>query len=108
MMHSVPAGFLRITKHAVNVFMHEYPELMYGDRYSPHIDLFNHGAHEWTWYGEDYAFSRRWREKCGDIWCIPDLTISHHTAEKSYPGNYHEYLLRQPGGAKHGDSTGNN
>lgn len=108
MMHSVPAGFLRITKHAVNVFMHEYPELCYGDRYSPHIDLFSHGAHDWTWYGEDYAFSRRWREKCGDIWCIPDLTIGHHTAEKAYPGNYHEFLLKQPGGAKHGDSAGSN
>lgn len=106
MMHSVPAGFLRITKHAVNVFMAEYPELCYGDRFNPHIDLFNHGAHEWVWYGEDYAFSRRWRERCGDIWCIPDMTINHHTADQCYPGNYHEWLLKQPGGINDNSTAG--
>lgn len=108
LMHSVPAGFLKLTKHAVNVFMASYPELCYGDRYHPHIDLFNHGAHDWTWYGEDYAFSRRWRERCGDIWCVPSLTLGHHSADKDYPGNYHEFLLKQPGGAKHGNGTASN
>jgi hypothetical protein len=106
MMHIIPAGFLRVTKHAINAFIAAYPDLCYGDRFAPHIDLFNHGAHQGTWYGEDYAFSRRWREQCGDIWCIPDLTIDHHSAEKCYAGNYHEYLLKR--GAEHGDSSASN
>ncbi len=106
LMHSVPAGFLKITKKAVNLFMAAYPELIYGDLFSPHIDLFNHGAHEGTWYGEDYAFSRRWREQCGDIWCVPDLTITHHTEDKAYPGNYHEFLLKL--GSANGDSSADN
>lgn len=93
MMHSIPAGFLKITKQAVNVFMKEFPELCYGDRFNPSIDLFNHGAHDWTWYGEDYAFSRRWNEKCGQIWLIPDLNISHWRGDVEHNGNYHEYLL---------------
>lgn len=97
--HSVPAGFLKITKHAVNVFMKAYPELCFGDRFSPHIDLFNHGAHEHTWYGEDYAFSRRWRDAGGSIWLLPNLNINHHTKEKEFKGNFHQYLLRQPGGS---------
>ena len=97
--HSVPAGFLKITKHAVNVFMKAYPELCFGDRFSPHIDLFNHGAHDYTWYGEDYAFSRRWRELGGSIWLLPNLNINHHTTEKEFKGNFHQYLLRQPGGS---------
>lgn len=95
LMHSIPAGFLKLTKEAVNVFMKEYPDLCYGDRFNPSIDLFNHGAHDWTWYGEDYAFSRRWNEKCGQIWLIPDLNISHWRGDVEHKGNYHEYLLEQ-------------
>jgi glycosyltransferase involved in cell wall biosynthesis len=97
--HSIPAGFLKITKHAVNVFMKAYPELLYGDRFAPHIDLFNHGAHDFTWYGEDYAFARRWREKCGQIWIVPDLNLTHHS-DKPYPGNYHRYWLKASGGSE--------
>lgn len=99
--HSIPAGFLKITKDGVNRFIKEFPELCYGERHSPHVDLFNHGAHEFTWFGEDYAFARRWREKCGQIWVVPDLGIAHHTPEKSFPGNFHQFLLRQPGGSEH-------
>lgn len=98
--HSIPAGFLKITKYAVNLFMREYPELMYGDRFAPHVDLFNHGAIDFVWYGEDYAFAKRWREKCGEIWIVPNLSLTHHTETESYPGNFHEFLLRQPGGSK--------
>lgn len=93
MMSAIPAGFLKITKNGVNRFMIEYPELCYGDRFALSIDLFNHGAHNHIWYGEDYAFARRWIEKCGDIWCLPDMQINHHAGENEYAGNYHEYLL---------------
>lgn len=98
--HSIPAGFLKITANGVNKFMREYPELCFGDRFALSVDLFNHGAHEGMWYGEDYAFARRWREKCGEIWVIPDLNLTHHSPEKDYPGNFHRYLLRQDGGSE--------
>lgn len=97
-MHSIPAGFLKITRGAVSKFIAAYPELCYGEPCSPHIDLFNHGAHDGIWWGEDYAFARRWREKCGDIWLIPDLNITHHSPEHAYPGNFHKFLLACPGG----------
>ena len=96
----IPAGFLKITKEAVDKFMGEYPELSYGPRYSPTVDLFNHGARDRIWWGEDYSFAQRWKEKCGDIWLVPDLNINHHAADKVYPGNLHEFLMRQPGGSK--------
>lgn len=100
---SVPAGFLRVTNYAIHKFIEAYPELLYGDRYAPHVDLFNHGAMDWVWYGEDYAFSRRWNERCGKLWLIPNLNITHHNAEGvAFPGNYHEYLMRRPGGAMEG------
>lgn len=90
----VPAGFLKITIDAINEFMGAYPELVYGPRYRPHLDLFNHGAHKGLWYGEDYAFSRRWGDAGGEIWVVPDLDLTHHGADgKAYPGNLHRALL---------------
>ena len=96
----IPAGFLKITKEAVDTFMVAYPELCYGPMYHLAVDLFNHGVHERIWWGEDYSFARRWKEKCGDIWLVPNLNIDHHSPDKVYKGNLHEFLLRQPGGSK--------
>ena len=97
MMDCVPAGFLRISPHNINVFMVGYPELIYGERYHPMIDLFNHGARDGCWYGEDYAFCRRWKEADGRIWCLPKLNLIHHAKDADgneipYGGTYDEYL----------------
>lgn len=100
LMHSIPAGFLKVTKQAINRFITAYPELTYGDKFSPHVDLFNHGAHKGVWHGEDFAFSRNWRDLGGEIWCLPNLNISHHTKDTKYVGNYHAHLMRQPGGSE--------
>ena len=89
----IPAGFLKITREGANRFAREYPELLFGETLSPSIDLFNHGAIDNVWYGEDYAFSKRWREKCGKIWLLPDLDIDHYRGEECYAGNFHKYLL---------------
>lgn len=108
----VPAGFLKITKAGINRFMHAYPELTYGPLYSQSVDLFNHGAvlGDRIWWGEDYCFAWRWNDKCGDIWLVPNLNITHNSVKNDYktglqtitpyPGNLHEFLLRQPGGSK--------
>ena len=96
----VPAGFLKITKEGVQRFMRAFPELLYGDPDHYSIDLFNHGAHKGVWYGEDYAFSRRWAELGGEIWLLPNLNLNHHSASQTYAGNFHEFLLAQPGGSK--------
>lgn len=94
----VPAGFLKITKEAVDKFMGAYPELIFGPRYHPSVELFNHGVMDGVLWGEDYAFSNRWNKCGGEIWLVPDLDITHHAKLKSFPGNYHQYLLRKPGG----------
>lgn len=90
----VPAGFLKVTVGAVEDMMKAWPLLVYGRRFRPGFDMFNHGAHLGTWYGEDYAFSRRWNDQGGEIWVIPDLDLTHHAADgQAYPGNYHRFLL---------------
>jgi hypothetical protein len=95
----VPAGFLKVTRAAVERFMEAYPQLCFGSKENPSIDLFNHGAHEGVWWGEDMAFSRNWIDAGGEIWVIPDVALTHHSADAAYPGNYHQFLMRQPGGA---------
>lgn len=95
-----PAGFLKITRQAVDRFMHAYPELCYGPHYHLSVDLFNHGARDRVWWGEDYSFCLRWREAGGEIWTVPNLDIDHHTPQKVYRGNLHRFLLRQPGGSE--------
>lgn len=97
---SAPAGFLKITPRAVNTVLEHYPELAYGDRHTPLVDFFNHGAHKHVWYGEDYAACRRWVDIGESVWIVPDLDITHHAADAAYTGNYHRFLLTQPGGSE--------
>lgn len=103
-MTCVPAGFLKITKDCVTHFMLSYPELCYGTPWNYSVDLFCHGAYKGLWWGEDYSFCRRWRDAGGKVWCIPNMNIDHNTRDGKtiWRGNYHEYLMRQPGGAKEG------
>lgn len=96
----VPAGFLKVTRNTINRFMQEYPHLMYGEASNPSVDLFNFGAHKGAFWGEDYAFCRNWRDAGGEIWIVPDLNLTHHSKDEAFEGNYHEFLLRQPGGSK--------
>lgn len=102
--HRVPAGFLKVTAMAVHRFIKAYPHLCYGPAYSPSVDLFNHGAHDGAWYGEDYAFSRNWLAQGGDIWIVPNLNLTHHSPTEAFPGNYFDFLCRQPGGSAHPDT----
>lgn len=99
---ALPAGFLKVTTSCLDKFMRAYPELCYGPQYSLSVDLFNHGAHEGIWWGEDYAFCRRWIDCGGECWLVPNLNIHHWdmAGEKCWEGNYHEFLLRCPGGSK--------
>jgi glycosyltransferase involved in cell wall biosynthesis len=95
-MSCVPAGFLKVTRAAVDRFAKGYPHLVYGVKVGePSVDLFNHGAHGDVWYGEDYAFSRNWRALGEPLWLLPQLRIDHHAGDYVYPGCYHEYLLAE-------------
>jgi glycosyltransferase involved in cell wall biosynthesis len=96
---TIPAGFLKITPETVDKFMDAYPELCYGPWHHLAVDLFNHGVHNRLWWGEDYSFARRWNEKCGDVWIVPDLNLDHSTKDKMFKGNFHHFLMRQPGGS---------
>jgi hypothetical protein len=94
---TLPAGFLKVTTGCIDKFMRSYPEMCYGPQYSLSVDLFNHGAHEGIWWGEDYAFCRKWEACGGENWLIPNMNIGHWEGEKCYEGNYHDFLMKQDG-----------
>lgn len=96
----VPAGFLKVTRPAIERFMAAYPDLIIEKDGEKSPDLFNHGAFKGTWYGEDYAFSMRWILAGGEIWLVPDLNLTHHEGEQQFPGNFHQFMLKQPGGSE--------
>ncbi len=96
---TAPAGFLKIERWAVSKLMEKFPELCYGEHCAPHFDLFNHGAYKNRWWGEDYACCRRWTEIGEDFWIVPDIDVTHWADKTPYPGNFHKYLMRQPGGS---------
>jgi hypothetical protein len=102
---AVPAGFLKVTTTAIDQFMRAYPHLCYGPQFSLSVDLFNHGAHDGLWWGEDYAFARNYIDCGGDVWIVPNLNIDHWQGDYAYKGNLHEYLLRQPGGREFAQET---
>jgi hypothetical protein len=93
-----PAGFMKIERWAVSLLMEKYPELCYGERCSQHFDLFNHGAHKGAWFGEDYACCRRWIDAGQELWIVPDVSVDHHSSDKVFKGNLHNFLRQQPGG----------
>lgn len=102
MADRVPAGFLKVTRRAVEQFAAAYPELVTDRDIPPSVDLFNHGAHEGLWWGEDYAFSRRWKACGGKIWLVPDLDLDHHHRDgRVFKGNFHRFMLRRPGGSEY-------
>lgn len=100
----VPAGMLAIRRNVIESLIAAHPEKRYFDfvdgvREEGFYDLFPQGVYGDRWVGEDFAFCEMWRALSGQIWVLPDMTMSHHEGDKAWTGNYHEFLLKQPGGS---------
>ena len=96
-------GFTKIARTAIEKLIKAYPEQRYAAKQNDkecdiHYDLFPQGVYKGRWYGEDYSFCRLWRNIGGKIWVMPDIDIVHYSLKDAYPGNFHEYLKRLPGG----------
>jgi hypothetical protein len=100
----VPAGMLRIHRSVIEKLVHAHPEKRYydfinGSREEGFYDLFPQGVYGDRWVGEDMAFCQLWRDLGGRISILPNMTLGHHAGDKQWAGNYHQFLLRQPGGS---------
>jgi hypothetical protein len=93
----MPAGFMKVTRAAVNAMIKAHPELTCGEASTPMFDMFSHGIMEGEWRGEDAAACLRWIRMGEKVWCLPDLEITHHAKDRTYPGNLAKYLERISG-----------
>lgn len=93
-------GFFKMTRECIRQMREAYPDLEYKDRNGAQIfALFDFSLRDGAYWGEDYTFCERWRAIGGEIWMLPNATVDH-IGQKTYTGNYHEYLLQCPGGSK--------
>lgn len=102
----VQTGFLRIQRGVFEKIAKANPKLVYfgmknGKKINVACDFFPQGVYNHTWIGEDYAFCDLWRRIGGKIWVVPDIDFIHYSEGCGFPGNYHEYLMRLPGGCKY-------
>mgnify|MGYP001567469879 CR=1 FL=1 len=101
----LPGGFMRVKRIVFEKLAEAYPELKYessvvevmGSGITTAYDFFGMGAFGRRFRTEDYAFCQRWRDIGGQLWVYPNIDFQH-VGQKAYKGNYHEFLLRQPGG----------
>jgi hypothetical protein len=92
----VPTGFMKIHR---SVFERLIPHVnTYEDGDTTFYNFFGRIVEGGKSYGEDISFCIR----AGNIgikkWIEPRCSLSHYGV-KEWNGNYHDYLMRQPGGA---------
>ena len=102
-------GFMRIKRNVFERMAQAYPELKYKEnvvktmnrKIEEAYDFFGMGIDDTRgrYTTEDYMFCKRWRDIGGQLWIYPDIDFDH-IGRKAYTGNFHEYLMRQPGGSK--------
>ena len=94
----VPTGFMKIKRSVFEKLKAARPNDWYWDDGAKIYNYFGHLTIDHVAYGEDISFNRRWQMIGGDLWVEPRCTISH-IGTKSWEGNYHNFLLKQPGGS---------
>jgi CRISPR/Cas system CMR subunit Cmr4 (Cas7 group RAMP superfamily) len=78
----IPAGFMLLSRSAVQKMRDKFPELYYQPRLEERKDqhaylFFNTEVYEGEFWGEDYVFCRRAREAGIDIWVDPLIEFDH-------------------------------
>ena len=91
----LPTGFLRIKRSVFEKMCYQYPELKYEEKGNEYYGLFDCAIINGKWTGDDFAFCRRWSDIGGQMFVLPNLTLTHG-GKKDYTGNYHKFLLNCP------------
>lgn len=94
----LPTGFMRIQRKVFDKLLKsDNPDNLYRIQkdHEGVYTFFNTGIlfnGDNTWYGEDVAFCKYWKELNGELFIYPDINFTH-TGVKHYKGNLHNYLL---------------
>lgn len=91
----VPTGFLRLRREGLQKFYDAYSMKSYRHGSAPDLDcrcMFDLEYRDGQFYGEDFVFSKRWRDLGGKVWVDPELAIRHHDGGKTYAGHFGNWL----------------
>lgn len=95
----VPTGFMKISRKVFADIKAANPDDWYYHGDSEKLqNYFGHLTIDHVRYGEDISFNIRWLRTGGEIWLEPRVSMGHFGAQGWF-GNYHEYLMKQPGGS---------
>jgi|WetSurMetagenome_2_1015567.scaffolds.fasta_scaffold19130_4 hypothetical protein len=95
-VEGVPAGFLRLSRKAVQAIVDANPDLRFASPPSPNGEAWavfdshkepDHGAY----WGEDFSFCKRYRDTGGSVWMDPELKL-HHVGYKTFSGKIGDWL----------------
>ena len=90
-----PAGFMRVTRFAIDLMMAKFPDLYVDDaKLGQLVWLFDYDYRGHQYYSEDFEFCRLFREAGGTVWVDPDLRL-FHTGSKTFFGCYRDWLARK-------------
>lgn len=93
---TIPAGFMRITRAAMDRMHSKYPNKRKVPGSAIKKELYD-------WFGElfeDVVFCNRFRNAGGEIWLDPNITFTHYGMHGT-SGNFYDFMVRQPGGCKY-------
>jgi hypothetical protein len=97
-VEGVPAGFLRVSRAALEKMVAAHPGQRFVDRHAPNGEawaLFDNIHEGEEYWGEDFSFCRRWREIGGKVWLDPELEL-HHVGFKAFSGKIGDWLKGRP------------
>ncbi len=102
----VPTGFMKIRREVFDILDLKYPDNYYvgvvNEEEVKTMNYFGHLFEEHVPYGEDTSFCVRCSRAGIPLMVEPNVTIRHYGIA-AREGNYHEYLMRQPGGSEEGN-----
>lgn len=88
----VPTGFMRIKRSVFERMAAHYDMKKSHEEMYSFFDTGMIFEDDNTWYGEDVAFCKRWRDMGGEMFIEPRINFTH-TGTKHWKGNLHEYLM---------------
>jgi hypothetical protein len=96
--HQIAMGFTCIKREVFEAMRDADPDTFYtqghGDDELVCHDWFTRIREGTYHYGEDYAFSLRWKRLGGQLWVDPNITLNHWGLH-GFKGNQHEEWLEQ-------------
>lgn len=96
MATGVPTGFLRIKRHVLDKMAAASGQYTDGTGHGElTANIFEMGycpdnekdAGKGEWWGEDFAWSRKWRQMGGELWIDPDIDFGHR-GQKTWKANF--------------------